>query len=161
MAKLAKWLTVATVVTLVLTAFLIVSAQLSATVTAVSIEPAADRPDAFESLAAAIERGDLDDNQYRQLFSDNVEDYAFVTYAVELTGFCPLPAEWAVVKLSPQSGDVALLNGAPVDVPPFGARTVTATLLTALDHAGDARSLWVEYYVFGRSMSAAAHDSAS
>ncbi len=154
MSKACKIVTAITLVTVALTVYILASAQLSADIVSIKIENAADRTDTFAPLADAIERGDLADNQFRALKSDEAADYAFVTYTVELSGHCPISAEWAVLSLSPVGGDVAFLPGEEQDVPPFSSRTINATLLTAREDAEAARNLWVEYYVFGRAMSA-------
>lgn len=156
MSKAAKIVSALAIFACALTAYLLASAHFQAVILSVKVESAADRPDAFRPLAEAIERGDLGTGQFGTLSSDDPADYAFVTYAVELKGRSPLPAEWAVLCLSPLGGDVAFLPGTATDIPPFGARTLTGTLLTSAADAGQARHLWAEYYLFGRLLSAVA-----
>ena len=156
MSKAAKIVSVLAICACVLTAYLLASARFQAVILSVKVESAADRLDAFRSLAETIERGDLGAGQFGTLDSDDPADYAFVTYAVELKGRSPLTAEWAVLCLSPLGGDVAFLPGVATDIPPFGARTLTGTLLTRAADAGQERHLWAEYYLFGRSLSAVA-----
>ena len=161
MNKLAKWLSIIAVLALALAVYLVVSAQLTAAVISVQVESAADRLETSETLCDALERGDLDTNQYRQITSDAASDYTFITYTVTLSSLCPLPAEWAVLSLSPLDGDIAFLPGDAQDVSPFGTRTINATLLTTHeDPQQTTRNLWVEYYVFGRAMSAVAESQA-
>lgn len=153
MNKLAKWLSVFAVVALAVTLYIVFSAQMTASLLSVSVQNASERLDTFTSLSAAIERGDLGNNQYRQTMSGDAGDYVFITYTVRLSGHCPISGEWAALGLSPGDEDVAFVPGDPQSTGPFGDCTINAVLLTAASQAGDtARNMWVEYYVFGREM---------
>lgn len=155
MGKSGKIILAVTIAAVVLFAYVYISAQLSATLISVDVESAAQRQTVFESLSDALENGDLSAVQYSVMESSNPEDYAFVTYTVDLEGYNPLPAEWAVLALAPAQGDVVLVQGSPQTAAPFGKATVTATLLTRADNVDAQRKIWVEYYVMGRALNAA------
>ena len=86
--------------------------------------------------------------------SGDAQDYAFVTYTVQMEGLNLFPAEWAVLSLTPAEGDVVIIQGTPQDVSSFGQGQVTATLPTRRDQVQAQRHMWVEYYVLGRAHSA-------
>lgn len=130
-----------------------VSAQLSATLVSTVVDLADTRQDTFDAMAQALEMGDLADVQFGDL-AGSAQDYAFVTYTVQLEGLNLFPAEWAVLSLTPAEGDVVIIQGTPQDVSSFGQGQVTATLLTRRDQVQAQRHMWVEYYVLGRAHSA-------
>ncbi|MEF9895029.1 MAG: hypothetical protein RR843_04560 [Clostridia bacterium] len=156
MSKSAKWISVIALVCLTLFVVVFLSEQLSASLVGIEVVPASDQQDAFSALLASSKRGDFARSQFREMESENASDYAFITYTVKLSGSCPLPARWAELNLAPAQGDVLLISD-PIDVSPFGKGTLTATLLTHAASAGEARSLWAEYYVLGRAMNAPVH----
>ena len=152
--RIAKILSAVTIALLAAVIYTVSTAQLTAVSESIVIQPVTERMAAFESLQQAIEEGDLADNQFRLMPSEDPEDYCFVNYTVTLSGRCPLVAEWAVLSISPAEGDIAFLPGEAQDVAPFGGKTLTGTLITMRENAEQNRILWVEYYVFGRGMSA-------
>lgn len=154
MGRAGKILLAVTVVAVAAFAYAFVSSQLSASLESAVVEEAQARQSAFDTIAQTLKRGDLSGVQYRDLTSDEAQDYAFITYTVQLEGANLLPAEWAVISLTPLEGDVVLIQGAPQDVPSFGRATLSATLLTTKDQADAPRNLWVEYYVLGKVYSA-------
>ena len=154
MGRAGKILLAVTLASVLAFAYALLSAQLSATLVSAVAEGADTRADTFAELAAALKRGDLAAVQYQDLKGDKAADYAFVTYTVELKGLNLMPAEWAVLSLTPLEGDVVLIQGAPQDMASFGSCTLSATLLTRRDLAQAQRGLWVEYYVLGQAHSA-------
>lgn len=154
MGRAGRILLIATILSVLVFFYAFVSAQLSAVLEDITIEPAQNRASTFESLREALRRGDLAGSQYRDMDGDEASDYAFITYTVRLEGYSLLPAEWAVLSLSPLPGDIVLIQGPPQDAPSFGGCLLSATLLTSAQEAESARSLWAEYYVLGRAHSA-------
>lgn len=154
MGRAGKILLAVTLAAVLVFAYALVSAQLSATLVSAVAEGADTRVGTFDELAEALARGDLSAVQYKELQSREAADYAFVTYTVELKGLNLMPAEWAVISLTPLEGDVVLIQGAPQDMASFGNCTLSASLLTRRDLAQAQRELWVEYYVLGQAHSA-------
>lgn len=144
-----KWAFALALLLLIFMGIAYATADLNAVLLERAVEPASARPEAFEKLYEQIARGDLDNNQYAKIPANDPGRYSFVTYTVKLSGFCPLPAQWALLNLTPNPGDIAFVQGDPQDVPAFGARTLTATLLTENEAANTPHRFWAEYYVFG------------
>ena len=153
MGKGGKIVVAVTVVAVAVFFYAYVSAQLSATLVSTVVDLADTRQSTFDAMAQALERGDLADVQFAELSGD-AQDYAFITYTVQLEGLNLFPAEWAVLSLTPAEGDVVIIQGTPQDVSSFGQGQVTATLLTRRDQVQAQRHMWVEYYVLGRAHSA-------
>lgn len=160
MPKYAKWLSVAAVLLILLMGSVYLTAQLSASLVSATVEPATKRAEEFDRLYRAVSRGDLESNQYKSAIVNDPARYSFITYKVSLSSFCPIPAEWALVNLSPNAADVALLQGDPETVPPLGGRTLTATLLTENEAVASPRNVWAEYYILGSLKSVTAAQAA-
>jgi len=149
MSRITKFLLALAILLLALFIYAYASSSLTATQVNRVVESAADRQSVFESLADSLKRGDIS-TQFAALPDGDPENYAFVTYTVQLEGFNLLPAQWAVLSLTPQEGDIVLIQGAPQEVPVFGGAQLSATLLTRADAADAPRDLWADYYVMGR-----------
>lgn len=154
MTKRTKGLLAVSILLVALMALVAATSNLRANIAAVRVQAASERQAEFDEVMTSALLGDFGDAQYRVPTSTNAADYAFVTYEIALSSFCPLPADWAIVNLTPAEGDVALIRGEAQTVPPFGGRTVTATLLTSAEAAQAERKVWAEYYVFGRFLTA-------
>lgn len=125
----------------------------SATLESVSYQSATEREETFQTILEGVKRGDFGQNQYRQPPSDNPGDYSFVTVTVSARNLYPLMAEWALINLSPGSGDIVLIQSEPADISPFGSLKVSATILATNDARDEQRLLWLEYYLLGNKKS--------
>lgn len=156
MRKLARILTGITIVVLVFMLIILMGPHLRVTLGEVSSAPATEQPEVFETIASAVERGDLGSDQYRAMDSRNPSDYRLVTYTCSLYNAGLMPAGWIRLQLSPAEEDVALLCGEPADLTAFGRGTVQCVLLTRAEDT--TRNLWADYYLFGRPRSAVAEE---
>lgn len=155
MRKLARALTGITMVVLVFMLVVLVGPHLRVAAPAVSAVPAGEQMELFETITAAVDRGDLGSDQYRVLESRSPDDYQLITYTCALSNAGLLPADWIRLQLSPAQGDIAIFCGDPVDLGAFGRGEATCVLLTRAD-SDAAREIWAEYYLFGRAQSAVA-----
>jgi hypothetical protein len=158
MRKLARWLTIALMAILVLFFLLWAGTGLRASVAGADAQAATAQQEVFDTIAGAILSGDMGSDQFKKVAEPDPGNYQIVTYRVQVRNPGLLGADWVRLKLSPKKQDVALL-ATPVDIGPFGAREVTAQLLT--EAGADAqRDVWIEYYTLGGKMTEAARWSA-
>lgn len=145
MKSFAKFLTGITVVIVALIAYYIYSSTLPLQMT-VEVTSAAEKTEAFEKVAAAVLKGEYENVSSLQ----SAENYYFVTLSVSAKNFSPFPAEWAQFVPKPHEGDVLVVSSdaGPKDIDRFKEDDFTITLLTS--SSDNARTGWLEYYIFGR-----------
>ncbi|MDR2506175.1 MAG: hypothetical protein LBD16_08760 [Oscillospiraceae bacterium] len=82
------------------------------------------------------------------------EEYVFRTYSIELRNLGIIKAEAITVTIKPGGGDVAIY-GEPrlFALPAFSNGTIETTVLSSVN-SDSRRAAVVDYYVFGRKMSA-------
>ena len=154
MRKLANVLTILTMAVLVILAILVAGTGMRPGGVLADAQPATGQQAAFDTIAGAILSGDMGSDQYRKVTQLDPANYEIITYRVTVKNPGILGADWVRLRLSPSDQDVALL-ATPKDIGPFGAVEVTAQLLT---EAGSdvKRDIWIDYYMMGSHMSAAA-----
>ncbi len=154
MRRLARALTIVTMVALTIIILLLVGTNLRASVAGADVQAATADPAAFDTIAGAILSGDMGSDQFKKVSEPDPVRYELVTYRVNVKNPGLLKADWVRLRLTPTADDVALL-ATSADVGSFGTAEVTAVLLTAA--GSDAkREVWIEYYVLGSRMSQAA-----
>ena len=154
MRRVAKVLTIVTMAVLGLLIVFFAGTGLRPSVVAAQAQPAGEQAAAFETITAAILAGDMGSDQFKKVSEPDPARYEMITYRVRVKNPGLLGAQWVRLKLTPTASDVALL-AAPADIGTFGTAEVTATLLT--EAGGDTkRDVWIEYYILGSRMSAAA-----
>jgi hypothetical protein len=153
MRRLARVLTIVTMAVLGVMILLLAGTGLKVSMAGADISAATEQRPAFDTIAGAILSGDMGSDQFKKVSEPDPARYDMITYRVSVRNPGLLGADWVRIKLAPADSDVALL-AAPVDVGPFGAAEVTATLMTEAGSAPE-RDIWIEYYVMGSRMSAA------
>lgn len=154
MHRLARTLTIVTMAVLGILIVTLAGTGLRASVDGADAQSATEQQAVFETIRGAILSGDMGSDQFKKVSEPDPSRYELVSYGVRVKNPGLLGADWVRVKITPADGDVALL-ATPTDIGPFGSAEVTAQLLT--EAGSDARrDLWIEYYVLGSRMSAAA-----
>ena len=142
------------VVTLLLVAYLFLTAQVeivSVTSTGASLE---SDPETFESLRSAVEQETFQGTLFNRPSEwGSAGDYALITYTVRLRNGCLVPIDMIEAQVVPQSQDILQIGD--FQVRSLEAKTegdITASILTAKNsHA--IREVIVTYYVWGVSLS--------
>jgi hypothetical protein len=154
MRRVARILTIVTMAALGILLVCYAGVGLRPAVVEAQVQPATEQAAAFETISTAIRAGEMGSDQFKVVSEPDPARYEMITYRVRVRNPGILGAQWVRLKLTPTASDVALL-ATPVDIGTFGTAEVTATLLT--EAGGDVkRDVWIEYYILGNRMSAAA-----
>ncbi len=153
MKALAKFLTVVTLVVVLLGGYIIWAANISVVPAGALVESAADRQPAFDSLTASAAVGSPDLVLYNTDISPDSADYIFVTYTVNMENRNLLPAEWLQLSLSVQDGDVLMIKPAIEDILPMDSEKIELVLMTSRSNSASyTRSAVLTYYVYGHEI---------
>ena len=121
--------------------------------TQVTVTPASQAQDVFESIMNQTENGTFTGRVFAQMGDVNAQDCAFVTYTVRLTNKGFFPAEWVALDMQPTQGDLLQLANAQANVLASGSRgDIVATILHAGDIGDLQRSFVITCHVFGRKI---------
>jgi hypothetical protein len=81
------------------------------------------------------------------------EDYAFITYTLQLSNQCLVPIDMIEVQVVPEEGDILQVGDYEVrSLQPKTSGSVSATILTKKDNH-TVRDVLITYYVWGVSFS--------
>ncbi len=153
MQKLARFLTGVTLVVLALLALCLYGVRLQVELTSFSAASARNDPDRAQELIETARRDDMGSDLYMRPTRERLDDYQIISIKLNVRNIGILPAEWVMLRLTPEPADVALFPGGEIDVPGFGSqRALSATLLAHIEAPKDPRQMRLEYYVFGRRL---------
>lgn len=149
MRGIAKFLTLVTVLVLLVCGYVIKTSELSVTSGGAVVESAADRSDAFEGIRQMSAVGSDEITMFQNKIEAGAEQYSFVTYTLRLRNLNLLDAEWLQLDITPADGDVLMLKPAVEDVAAFNEQLITVVLMTDRTTASYTRSATLTYYVYG------------
>lgn len=155
MKLFVKVLAVVTLIAVLFAGYVVWASDAALSYKGYQVESAADRIEAFNGVAAALQSGDAAVTGYNGALSVGAaEDYVFVTYTLKVTNRDVVPFEWLDIQLDSQEEDVLLVNPTVQDVPALSSSLVSFTLLTSRTAASYARTATLTYYVYGHAKTA-------
>lgn len=114
---------------------------------------AVTQPGLFQQVSEYVALGAFPGVIFSDVGLGNAEDYAFITYTLELSNQCLVPIEMIEVQIVPKDGDVLQLGDYELrSLQPKTSGSVTATILTQKD-SHSVREVLITYYVWGVSFS--------
>ena len=150
MKKLALALLILTLALTATALYLRLGAQLNVIGAGFSEKSAANEIDAWVNLYIELTDGTFQGTVLNDAEMDDASGYVFRTYSVNLRNLGMLRAEWISMAVHPQPADIiAYGESRGFTLPAFSYGTISATLL-ARAGSSTARTVSVEYYVFGR-----------
>lgn len=156
MKALAKFLTVITVVALLLSVYVMQARKLRVTRSDVTVQLAADVPETFADAYEAAMNGYSNITMFADRIDDNPQAYNIITYTYTVSNWSPLPAEWLRIDLAPVTGDIMQIHEEISDVPGFGQATIRTMLMVPWGASNLERAMTLAYYSYGRAVSVGA-----
>lgn len=155
MRAFAKILTGITLVIMLFAVYLLYGVHLKVESQGIRVIPAAERSDEFSAISETLKRGEFTGRVFRQDGLGDAEEYSFVY--LDMQAFNPglLPAELISVGITPAPGDILMIPQEISDITGLHRTNISAVLLCKNEDAQAERSVWLEYYAFGRSYTAA------
>lgn len=151
MKKINAFLIIVLTLLLAFAAYFFIGGTLQSA-TAVSVTPASEQAETFASIQNMLASGTAP-----QVFSEAVpqsaEDCALVDVTIALANPGLFDAEWLDISVAGASGDIAVysITGNATDVPARSTSQINLKLITTRPDA--ARTVTLQYYVFGMSRS--------
>lgn len=153
MRGIAKFLTLVTLLVLLLCGYVVWASDLSVLSCGAVVQSAADRSDAFENIRQMTSGGSDDLIMFKEQIDSGAEQYSFVTYTLRLRNLNLLAAEWLQIDLTPSGGDILMLKPSTEDVPAFNEQLLTFVLMTDRSTADYRRDAVLTYYIYGHAFS--------
>ncbi len=153
MKAFAKFLTVVTLIVVLLGGYIVWASNIDVMPAGALVESAADRQSAFDSLTASAAVGSPDLILYNTDISMSSADYIFITYTIDMENHNLLPAEWLQISLIAQDGDVLMIKPAIEDIMPLDSEEISLVLMTSRSNSASyTRTAELTYYVYGHEI---------
>ncbi|MBQ8954072.1 MAG: hypothetical protein IJ048_08135 [Clostridia bacterium] len=145
----AKFLTVITVLALLLAGYVVWASDAQVNAEGYKVEAAADRADSFSGVVNALRSGSDSIVAYQSGVAGSADQYVFVTYTIRMRNSDFIPFEWIDLALENKPGDVLLVKPTVQDIPALNQSLLSFTLMAERGIVDYERQATLSYYVYG------------
>ena len=149
MRVFAKFLTVITVLALLLAGYIVWASDAQVSAEGYKVEAAADRVDSFNGVVSALRSGSDNIVAFQNSVTGGADQYVFVTYTIRVRNSDFIPFEWIDLALASKAGDVLLVKPTVQDIPALNQSLLSFTLMAERGIVDYERQATLSYYVYG------------
>ena len=149
MRVFAKFLTVITVLALLLAGYIVWASDAQVSAEGYKVEAAADRVDSFNGVVSALRSGSDNIVSYSTDAIGSPDQYVFVTYTIRVRNSDVIPFEWIDLAIESKAGDVLLVKPTVQDIPALNPSLLSFTLMAERGIVDYERQATLSYYVYG------------
>ena len=149
MRVFAKFLTVITVLALLLAGYIVWASDAQVSAEGYKVEAAADRVDSFNGVVSALRSGSDNIVAFQNSVTGGADQYVFVTYTIRVRNSDFIPFEWIDLALESKAGDVLLVKPTVQDIPALNQSLLSFTLMAERGIVDYERQATLSYYVYG------------